>query len=153
MKFTADIMLGKLTKWLRLLGFDTFYDANIEKDRLIHNVISDDRTLLTRNTQLIKMRILRDRSFLIKSDLYKEQLVEVLRHFNLCRAIQPFSRCLLCNEELIEVNKEDVEEKVPPYVFSTQESFSTCLHCKRIFWSATHVQHASEEIKNFLNKL
>ena len=101
MKFVADVMVGKLARWLRVLGFDVAYS----------NVYEDDH--------------------------YKEQVRQVVREFDL-KEFKVFSRCLECNTLLEEVDKEAVFEKVPPYVYLTQERFAMCASCGRVYWRGTH---------------
>ena len=137
MRFIITKELGRLAKWLRILGFDALYFNQDNPGSLIILALRDERIILTRNHRLPKpggIKIL-----LLKSEKLKEQIPEVLKALN----IGPdedimFSRCIICNVELVDIDKEKVKDKVPEYVFKTQEDFIICPNCKRIYWPGTH---------------
>ena len=149
MKFILTKELGRLAKWLRILGFDTVYYNQDNPSSLIIAALRDERIILTRNQRLPQARGLK--ILLIKNEKIKKQVEEVLKTLK----IRPdpeimFSRCILCNEELADMAKDKVKDKVPEYVFNTQEDFITCPKCQRIYWQGTHwgnVQKTLEEIK------
>ena len=137
MKFILTKELGRLAKWLRILGFDTIYFNQDNLSPLIIQALRDDRIILTRNQRLSRPTGIK--IVLIKKEKIKEQIYEVLKELN----IQPdsqtmFSRCIICNEELVDIKKEKIKDRVPEYVFKTQEDFITCPKCKRIYWQGTH---------------
>lgn len=135
-KFIADVMVGKLARWLRVLGFDTLYSNRYEDDEIIRIAEAENRVILTRDTRLAARRS-RAQCLLIESGSYKDQIGEVIRAFGL-KDFDVFSRCLECNVPLQEANKEEVFEKVPPYVYLTQERFAACPSCSRVYWHGTH---------------
>src|SRR5262249_50967308 len=95
MKFVADVMVGKLARWLRVLGLDVLYSNTFDDDEIVRLAESEHRIILTRDTGLVARRI--ESSYLfIESDHYKEQVQQVLRAFDL-KEFQVFSRCLECN--------------------------------------------------------
>jgi hypothetical protein len=137
MKFLLTKELGRLAKWLRILGFDTEYFIKDNAGSLIIQALRDERTILTRNQHLPQSKGIR--IILIESETIKEQVKEILEKLK----IKPdeesmFKRCILCNEELMDIAKEKVKDKVPEYVFKTQKDFITCPKCKRIYWQGTH---------------
>ncbi len=137
MKFILTKELGRLAKWLRILGFDTVYYNQDKPSSLIIQALRDERIILTRNQRLPQARGLK--ILLIKNEKIKKQVEEVLNTFK----VKPepemmFSRCILCNTELLEIEKEKVKDRVPEYVFNTQGHFITCPQCKRIYWQGTH---------------
>lgn len=137
MKFILTRELGRLAKWLRILGFDAEYFKEDNLSSLIIQALRDDRLIITRNSRLRTFKGVR--IFLIEAEKIKEQVSEVLKKLN----IKPdgnlmFSRCILCNVELVDIEKEKIKDKVPEYVFKTQENFITCSKCKRIYWQGTH---------------
>lgn len=148
MKFICDDNLGKLAKWLRTLGYDTLFFDPIEDGELVARALKDDRVVLSRDTQLSRFKLKLDERFvLIKSDKPLEQVKQVLSHLHL----RPdenllFSRCLVCNELLEKVEKEEIKERLYPYVYQTQDKFVRCLKCDRIYWSATHVNRMREKL-------
>ncbi len=136
MKFIADVMVGKLARWLRILGLDVAYSNKFEDDELLRIAEEENRIILTRDRGLASRRMT-SRCLLIASDNYKEQVLQVITKFNLER-FEIFSRCIECNSELQQVDKEDVFERVPPFVYLTQERFAMCPSCRRVYWHGTH---------------
>ena len=152
-KFLADKMLGKLTKWLRILGYDTTYPISDEDITLILTARRENRILLTRDTNLIKRKNICDYLF-IKSDQWEEQLLEVIRGLKLIIDfnLNMFSRCSLCNTPTIKIDKRKVEGLVPPYVFLTQKEFFYCPSCQKYYWKGTHWQRMKEKIEKLIPK-
>ena len=139
-RYIADCMLGRLAKWLRVLGYDVAYDRRISDEALLERARSEGRVLLTRDTRLVKRRLAGEH-VLIASDDPEEQLVQMANDCGLEPAPERFlSRCLRCNEPTVKVHREAVKELVPTYVFETQREFSRCAACGRIHWRATHVE-------------
>ncbi len=148
MKLLADGMLGSLAKWLRILGYDTLYFPNADDDELARIARAEGRILLTRDEGLARRRGLK--TLLIESEQLKEQLRQVIANVGPASG-EPFSRCPLCNTPLQKVKKEAVRGRVPPYIFRTQEHFSLCPHCGKIFWRGTHWKRMREEIAHLRN--
>src|SRR5262245_20323143 len=144
MKFIADVMVGKLARWLRILGFDAAYSNKFEDDELIGIAERENRTILTRDRGLASRRM-STRCLLIGSDNYKEQIRQVIAEFNL-EHFEIFSRCIECNAELQQVDKEDVFERVPPFVYLTQNRFAMCPSCRRVYWHGTHAAEILKQL-------
>lgn len=136
-RFIADVMLGRLAKWLRLAGFDVLYSNNFDDDEIIEISNRERRVLLSRDTRLLIRRAVKEFVF-PRSELVQEQVKEVFAAVHLSSLAAPLTRCLSCNEPLGEIPRESVEGRVPPYVFETQKSFKSCVSCGRIFWAGTH---------------
>jgi uncharacterized protein with PIN domain len=148
--FTAEQPLGKLAKWLRILGFDTIYgpaagSADLQKADNRH------RIRLTRSRQSIRQ--LSDKGgtsavIQIRSDHVFEQLTEVIRALNLEeRDLHLFSICIRCNSPISRVEKPHVMSKVPDYVYATQTAFRKCNRCGRIYWPGSHAGRTHEIVK------
>ena len=136
--FAADRMLGRLAKWLRILGYDVVYGEHLSGRGLIRAARADGRLILTRDRSLQRKQ---PPPFLfIESNDYVEQLRQVLRVYDLSPGDRLFTRCLECNSQLQPRSKQAVEKLVPPYVFASQERFSWCGCCEKIYWPATHHQ-------------
>lgn len=146
--FTAETTLGKLAKWLRILGFDTVYQAGVSGDGL-PDPAGKNRILLTRTKRV------RDRStdhklvFINSNDPY-EQVREVLQALGIGAAdTRPFSRCTRCNILTRQVDKDAVRSRVPDYVWETNSTFQICSRCRRIYWPGSHIQRSYDIIKQF----
>lgn len=135
-KFIADVMLGRLAKWLRIIGYDTLYFRKIEDSQLIRKAVSEGRILLTRDVELFNRTGFQ--GLFIESSELEEQLAQVMREVKLRPRIRSKVRCPLCNEELEPVNKDQIRGFVPAYVYSTQQEFTRCPQCGKIFWRGTH---------------
>lgn len=147
MKLLLTRELGRLAKWLRILGFDAKYTKEERGGSLIIEALREDRAILTRNHHLPKSGAVK--ILVIESDKLKEQLTEILKDLK----IQPeagrmFTRCIVCNEELADIEKEKVRDKVPEYVYNTQEDFITCPKCHRIYWQGTHWGNVTKTLKD-----
>ena len=146
MKFACDEMLGKLARWLRILGIDAAYKNRIDDGELIRLCREEGRILLTRDAGLISKN--QDvESLFIYSDHHREQLLQVIGHFNIDPYESAFSRCILCNEGLLEVTREEVRDIVPPFVFQSQEEFWRCPRCGKVYWPGTHHDHMMKSLE------
>lgn len=133
-RFAADIMLGRLTKWLRVLGFDT-RSVLLANRAVIESLISGGFIPLTRRE---KFRGL-DGVIFIGSDHHFEQLAEVLSLVGVRKEeVRLFSRCILCNVGLDQVSGQTVFGAVPDYVFETASDFRKCPRCGRVYWPGSH---------------
>ncbi len=151
MRFIADSMLGRLAKWLRVMGYDTAYDPDITDREIIDISIKEGRIILTRDTLLIKRKAIKDYLF-IRSDDFREQVREVIEHFSLEPRRGFLTICIRCNTPLKSVEKESIREDVPPYVYRTQDRFMICPDCRRIYWAATHRDSMEDGLRNILHK-
>lgn len=142
MKFICDDNLGKLTKWLRTLGYDTLFFDPIEDGELVKTALKDDRVVLSRDRELTRFKLKPgERILFIENERPLEQLKQVVEHFKLKTPKELiFSRCLICNQTLEKVDKEKIKDRLYPYVYQTQVNFMHCPQCDRIFWPATHVE-------------
>jgi len=138
MRFITDANLGKLVKWLRILGYDTtFYTGNADRN-FLRKGEKEGRVVLTRKRDMAR-REFSGQLLVIQNDHVQQQLREVMDKLSLNP--QPerlFSICLKCNEELEEVPKKEIAGMVPPYIFETCSQFQKCPRCRHIFWPGTH---------------
>ncbi len=149
-KLFADSMLGRLALWLRILGFDVAYEKAIDDEEIVERARREGRIILTRDTLLVKRRWVRENHIFIESDRFREQLREVVSVLGVDEA-RFLTRCVRCNVILEDVEKEEVKEEVPPYVYSTQEAFSRCPVCRRIYWGGTHRDEMRKELERILD--
>jgi hypothetical protein len=137
-------MLGRLARWLRVLGHDVAYGAHLGGHTLVACARRESRFLLTRDTRLVRRRHLPPH-LLLASDDFRAQLREVAAAVPLTGGV-PFSRCLECNRPLHRVARDRTRDRVPPYVWATTEEFLECTGCGRLFWPATHRAHMLDEL-------
>jgi uncharacterized protein with PIN domain len=143
-RFTAEMTLGKLSKWLRILGFDTVYAANVTGEKLID--AARGRILLTRTKRVRNIKIAKEHIFITSNHPF-EQIREVVSALGISKEdIRPFSRCIQCNASIRLVEKNDVRGKVPDYIWETRDMFHMCDHCRKIYWSGSHVRRSREFI-------
>jgi uncharacterized protein with PIN domain len=128
-------MLGTLAKWLRILGYDTQFDPDLDDNHLIRLARAEGRVLLTRDRELARRRGIR--VFLVTSERLEDQINQVLAELGL-KPDQAFSRCPVCNEPLAEIDRETARSRVPAYVAQTQKTFRSCRKCQRIYWRGSH---------------
>ncbi|TSA25577.1 MAG: twitching motility protein PilT [Bacteroidetes bacterium] len=136
-QFILDVHLGKLARYLRMLGFDSLFSPDYGDKDLVGISLSENRAVLTRDRQLLMKKEL-TRGYWIRSDHIVEQVTEVIHRFDLKRLVHKFSRCTLCNEELIEVDREVAEQRYPDHHFVPEMTFFQCLSCRHIYWQGSH---------------
>lgn len=149
--FIADAMLGRLARALRMLGLDTSYRPDIDDTELKMTALREGRAILTRDHEVADTS-LPVTVLLVESDHVEEQLLQTARAFRIAAGGKLFSRCLICNVEVEDVEKCEVRERVPEDVDQTQERFSRCPSCGRVYWAATHVERAREWLERVLGK-
>ncbi len=137
MRFVLDSHLGRLAVYLRMLGFDTLYRGDYGDDELARISLNEGRVLLTRDRDLL-MRAAVTRGYFVRQRNWREQLVEVVRRFDLARGSKPLTRCLLCNEPLLPVDRESVAGLVPPRSLRHCDEFWQCPGCRRVYWNGSH---------------
>lgn len=134
--FVMDVHLGRLAAYLRMAGFDALY-ANRASDAELAGVVArDGRVLLTRDRHLL-MRTEVDRGYWVRSTEPRQQLLEIVRRFDLAGGMRPFTRCLECNSILEDVSQESVLERLPPGAVG-KDRFCVCPACRRVYWEGSH---------------
>ncbi|MBM3713187.1 MAG: hypothetical protein FJW56_07110 [Actinobacteria bacterium] len=153
MKFIADIMVGKLAKYLRMSGNDVVYINDINDDDILKIAVLQNRIILTRDTLMLKRKECRTnqvKSILINDDKLINQLKQIKKELQI--NLKPnLIRCIDCNTALDNVKKEDIEGKIPPYVYKTQKYFLYCRQCDKYYWRGTHYTNINNTFK-ILNK-
>jgi len=142
LRFVADGHLGKLARNLRLLGYDTVYERGADDRRLLEIMAEEDRTLLTRDRQLLMYSVV-SHGYCPRSTDPEEQTREVLARFHLGVQLDApgiFSRCLECNGQLVGVPKDEVLAELAdePLTLQHYDEFYRCTECAKIFWKGTH---------------
>lgn len=140
-RFTADNNVGKLARWMRMMGYDTALFKEKDDRQMIRTALAENRVVLSKDAKFMKRRLVTNgtlKAVLVKEDDPKLQVQEVIRALNLDCHFRPFSLCLECNAALLARDKRAVRDLVPPHVFRTQTRYWECPACHRIYWKGTH---------------
>jgi len=141
MKFICDFMLGKLTRYLRMCGYDTAFVKYIKDDKLLKIAFETNRLVLTRDKKIIERKLIKNGSvelLLISSTDIVDQLKQIKNNFNTIFRVK-LIRCIDCNTILLPINKNEIKSDIPIYVYQNHENFLFCQNCKKIYWKGTHV--------------
>jgi len=150
-KFICDVHLGKLTRLLRLLGFDVYYNQHLD-DRLIAEIADlENRTVLTCDVGLLKYKAIKH-GYWLRSQNLEEQLTEVLNRFKLINKMAPFSRCLACNGIIKQVAKEAVVDLIPAQTKQHFNEFYRCTDCNRIYWKGSHYKKMLQFVEHIKDR-
>lgn len=146
LQFLADRTVGKLARWLRILGYDTRYLPQLSPAGLLREGRRQGRIIVTRNTQILRAKDAPAFVF-IQHNHFRDQLKQVVETLKLDPVQAVLSRCIECNQALQLIEKDQVQDKVPLYVWQTQTEFRHCPACRRIYWGATHREHVLAELR------
>jgi len=147
-KFVADVHLGRLVKYLRLLGFDTVYDRELSDSEIVNTSVSQRRIILTRDKGLLKNRKV-THGYWIRATDPRIQIKEIVSKFDLKDHLKPFSRCLRCNSLIVDVLKDEIAYKLLPKTRKYYNQFQICPDCRRIYWEGSHY----DKMKQFIESL
>lgn len=148
-RFVADVHLGALARYLRLLGFDTLYRNDLTDAELAELTVRERRILLTRDVGLLKRKAVVRGQWLRDRDP-ERQLAEVVGALQLRRAVRPFTRCMICNGRLAPLPREAAASIVPPRAHRRYRVFLQCRSCHRAYWRGTHfkrLQHLVAQVR------
>jgi uncharacterized protein with PIN domain len=151
-KFIADNNVGKLARWLRLMGYDTVLLSEKDDRTMIQRALTENRVILTKDAQFMKRRLVATgtlKAIHIKQDDPKLQVQEVVRALKLDYHHKPFSLCLECNSVLVPRSREQVRPLVPPHVLETQTQYTECPDCHRVYWPGTHWQSMVRKLRDW----
>jgi uncharacterized protein with PIN domain len=154
MRFIADHNVGKLARWLRMMGYDSLFFDGSDDSQMVAQAMAEGRVILTRDTEIMKRRLItrgRLRAVLIESEEPERQIRQIMDTLDLKRQFRPFTLCLECNQPLLERSQEEVKERVPPYVYKTQSQYMECPVCRRIYWRGTHWEAMTRRLKKWLD--
>ncbi|WP_346839340.1 Mut7-C RNAse domain-containing protein [Microbulbifer sp. SAOS-129_SWC] len=138
-RFVLDCHLGRLARYLRMLGFDTLFRADYDDDTLLQISVDERRILLSRDRGLLKRRRLQ-RGYFVRATQPRRQIAEVVERLQLQPAMRPFSRCIACNGTLRPVPRVQVVEQLPDNTRRYFNTFFQCESCRRIYWKGSHYQ-------------
>jgi uncharacterized protein with PIN domain/sulfur carrier protein ThiS len=142
-RFALDCHLGRLARYLRQFGFDTLYENNYHDAELAEISAQQKRILLTRDRSLLKRKII-DHGYFVRATDPMAQFHEVMRRFDLYKAIEPFGRCTKCNGEVVAVSKADIIDQLQPMTRLHYDHFWQCRDCGQIYWEGSHYNHMQQ---------
>lgn len=145
-KFILDVHLGKLARLIRLAGFDALYRNDYSDHEIAETSAKQGRIVLTRDRRLLKFSKI-THGYWIRSFNPEEQLKEVVGRFKLSGSISPFNRCLECNGEIVEVDKNSVIDQLEPKTRIYYDSFYRCKSCLKIYWRGSHYSQMKEMLE------
>lgn len=147
-RFILDVHLGKLAKYLRLLGFDVVYDNHYVDKEIALCSQKENRIVLTRDIGLLKTKLI-TRGYWVRQTDPEQQVIEIVKKFDLYRSSNPFTRCMECNGLLEAVEKDRISHLLLPKTEKYVENFMQCNVCQRIYWEGAHYKR----LKNLVNKI
>jgi len=147
--FIADANLGRLARYIRLLGFDCLY-CNDYADEVVATIASEQqRIVLTRDRVLLQRKII-TYGYFVRSDIPKIQIKEVLKKFDLFDLIRPLTRCTCCNGKLLETHKKEIEHRLQPLTRKHYDKFLVCSACEQIYWQGSHCTRVQRLVDEFV---
>jgi uncharacterized protein len=153
-RFIVDVNVGRLAKWLRILGFDTLFVNPIDDGVLVELARQEGRIVLTKDTRIPERRPVASgqvRVLVVEGERASEQLRFVASELGLREPFNLFSRCLECNVLLEAADRSLIEDSVPPYVYRTQDRYVTCPRCRKIYWRGTHWARMHRTVHDMLS--
>ncbi len=148
-QFVLDVHLGKLARYLRLIGFDTLYRNDYTDEDIVRLSVSEHRIVLTRDRGILKRSDV-THGYWLRHTSPREQLKEVVCAFDLWARIQPFCRCIECNGNLRRVDRPSVLERIPLGIARDFQEFSLCDECERVYWRGSHYERLARLVQELL---
>jgi uncharacterized protein with PIN domain len=151
LRFIIDHNVGKLVRWLRMLGFDSLFFNREDDSDMVKQALAEGRIILTRDTGIMKRRVIiqrRLKAILIKSEEPEKQIRQLMAELDIRDRSRPFTLCLECNRPLVARIPTEVRDRVPPYVYKTQTKYVECPACHRVYWRGTHWAAMLHKLEN-----
>jgi hypothetical protein len=145
-KFVLDVHLGRLARYLRMLGFDAVYSNRFTDLELVRISAAERRILLTRDRGVLKHSAVTHGYWLRETDSLR-QAAEVVRRFDLARSLRPLTRCMVCNQPLKAASRAEVCGRVPPGTLEWCDEFQECTGCGRVYWHGSHCRRMQRWIE------
>lgn len=150
-RFVLDTHLGKLAKYLRMLGLDALYQNDFDDEQLAFISANQQRILLTRDRDLLKRKVIEHGRF-VRDTESLAQVKDILLYFGLENKIQPFSRCIACNGLLQTVDKNTIQQQLQGRTSQHYELFKQCQYCGNIYWQGSHYENMNKVVASIVNK-
>ena len=149
-RFIADAHLGKLARYLRMLGYDTVYSNDLEDAEIIKTSLSEKRIILTRDLGILKNGKVQ-RGYFVRNQNPLQQCREIMHKFSLEHRISPFSRCMECNGIFKKIDKEQIKEDIPDNAHQYFTEFYQCVNCHNLYWKGSHYEEMLKTIDRLLS--
>lgn len=150
-RFIADINLGHIVKYLRLLGLDVYNNPGLGPKEIIAVSRKEKRIILTGSKNLLKHKDITHGMY-IRPGRAKEQLKRIIDNLDLQDQVKPFSRCIRCNALLESVEKETIMHRIPPKTRQYYDAYMLCHGCNKLYWKGTHYTAIKKTIDEVLDK-
>ena len=148
-KFVADNNLGDIVKYLRVLGFDVYYDTSLSQREIIEISKKEKRIILTKSKGLLKFKEVTHGLYIYPGNA-EEQVKRIVDFLDIKNSAKPFSRCLHCNSLLKIISKEKIAHRIPPKTKAHCDEYTYCKYCDKIFWKGTHFTNMKKVIDKIL---
>jgi uncharacterized protein with PIN domain len=149
-RFILDAHLGKLAKYLRMLGFDTLYQNDFGDQEIIDIAYEENRIILTRDKLLLRSKKV-DHGYYVRETEKHAQLIEIVKKFDLYSQFRSFTRCMTCNAELVRKDKREIEDKIDADTARIFKEFFYCPSCDKVFWKGSHFERMERLILSLLS--
>ena len=150
-RFIADINLGDIVKYMRVLGFDVYFDSTLSNRNIIEISNQNNRIILTRSKKLLKFKAVSHGLF-IRPGTTTQQIRHIIDYLDIQEDIKPFSRCLKCNTLLVAVQKKDILDRIPEKTKEYCHDYGLCPSCDKIFWKGTHYMNMKKVLGPILDR-
>jgi uncharacterized protein len=145
-RFVVDVNLGRLARWLRLLGFDTLYRNDFQDADLVRAAAAEHRIVLTRDRRLLHHKAI-DHGYWVRAVDPGQQVAEVVRRFQLEGTVRPFHRCPVCNDLVHPVDKAAIQHRLEPKTRLYYDEFFQCAGCGKVYWQGAHFARLRKTIE------
>ncbi|MCG8429173.1 MAG: Mut7-C ubiquitin/RNAse domain-containing protein [Chromatiales bacterium] len=149
-RFIADVNLGRLANYLRILGFDTYYENRQDDHEIVERSVSEQRIILTRDLGVLKHGQV-THGYWVRNRQPLKQVEEVLRALQLEKSVRPFSRCSACNGGLRHATPAELQEELPEFARDSYDTFFVCRSCAKIYWRGSHYDRLCEWIDRLMS--
>jgi uncharacterized protein len=145
-RFFADVNVASVVRWLRAIGIDTAWEDAIRDADLIRRAIIEKRFVLTLDKRILH-EFRADNVLLLSTGEPLAQFAEIVRHFELSKPPEFFTRCLVCNTPLRDAGAEEIAKSAPPAARDAHEKFRFCVVCRKIYWEGSHARRMRAAIE------
>jgi uncharacterized protein with PIN domain len=149
-RFILDAHLGKLARYLRMLGFDSLYRNDYSDKEIIETARDQKRIILTRDKLLLRSPRV-DHGYYVRSVEKHAQLIEIVKKFDLYSQFRSFTRCMTCNTELLPVGKKMIRDRIDPDIYKCFDEFYNCPSCEKFFWRGSHFERMERQIRDIID--